>query len=237
MGVLRASSYIFVIYLGGEVIAAAQAEVKNPDKNIPRAILLSTLSLLLIYTFIAYVVFGIVTPESLTAQISPLAYVARQFMGNLGVGMITVAGFIAALTSVNTSILAQSRVAYAMAEDGFFPNWCFSLHRNFCTPHLAILLGSIFAATIAATKAVNFVTYSTDFGFMIGFIFVNLALIKLRRDEPGLKRPFKVPLYPATPILGIATSLLLITLFDPYTLAAGGFLFVMGVVFFKLRTR
>ncbi len=235
LGVLRASAFIFVVYLGGESIAVAQAEIKEPGKTIPRAIILSCLFLILIYTTIAYVVFRIVPPESLAGQTSPLAYVAEQLMGEIGVGMITLAGIIAALTSVNTSIMAQSRVAYALARDGYFPKIFFNLHGRFNTPHVAILAGSVFVAATAATGVVNFVTYATDFGFIIGFIFVNLSLIKLRRDKPSLVRPFKVSLYPLTPILGIATSLLLILFLEPGTLVMGAELFLFGLLVYYVR--
>jgi len=235
LGVLRASAFIFVVYLGGEAIAVAQAEIKDPGKTIPRAILLTCLALIFIYTTIAYVLFKIVPPESLTGQASPLAYAAGQFMGPLGVGIITVAGIIAALSSVNTSTMAHSRVAYALARDGYFPKSFFDLHGRFRTPFIAILIGSVFTASFAATGIVNFVTYATDFGFIIGFVFVNLSLIKLRRDKPNLYRPFKVPLYPLTPILGIVTSLLLLFFLEPSTLLIGVELFIFGLIAYYIR--
>lgn len=235
LGVLKASAFIFVVYLGGEAIAVAQAEVKNPEKTIPRAILLSCFALIFIYTTIAFVVFRIVPPESLAGQSSPLAYVAEQFMGPLGVGIITIAGIIASLSSVNTSTMAHSRVAYALARDGYFPKSFFTLHGRFSTPLMAILIGSILTAAVASTGIVSFVTYATDFGFIIGFILVNLSLIRLRRDKPYLDRPFKVPLYPLTPILGIATSVLLIFFLDPGTLLIGLELFIFGIIAYYIR--
>jgi len=235
LGVLKASAFIFVVYLGGEAIAVAQAEIKDPGKTIPRAILLSCLALIFIYTMIAFVVFKIVTPESLATQPSPLAYVAEQFLGPLGVALVTIAGIIAALSSVNTSTMAHSRVAYALARDGYFPKSLFGLHSRFRTPFVAILVGSVFTATFAATGIVNFVTYATDFGFIIGFIFVNLSLIKLRRDKPNLHRPFKTPFYPLTPILGIATSLMLLFFLEPGTLLIGLELFIFGMVAYYIR--
>jgi len=235
LGVLRASAFIFVVYLGGEAIAVAQAEIKNPGKTIPRAILLTCLALIFTYTAIAYVVFKTVPPADLADKESPLAYVAEQFMGPLGIGVITVAGSIAALSSVNTSIMAQSRVAYALARDGYFPRIFFSIHKHFSTPHIAVLVGSIFVAATAATGVVNFVTYATDFGFIVGFIFVNLSLIRLRRERPALHRPFQVPLYPLPPILGIVTSVLLILFLEPSTLLIGTELFIFGLIAYYLR--
>jgi len=234
-GIFKATAFIFVVYLGGEAIAVAQAEIKDPGKTIPRAILLLCLALIIIYTTIAFVVFKIVPPSDLVGKESPLAYVAERFMGPVGVGIITIAGSIAALSSVNTSIMAQSRVAYALARDGYFPKSFFKIHKRFSTPHIAILVGSIFVAAVAATGVVNFVAYATDFGFIIGFVFVNLSLIKLRREKPNLHRPFKVPLFPLTPILGIITSLLLIAFLEPSTLFIGAELFIFGLIAYYIR--
>ncbi len=235
LGVLRASAFIFVVYLGGEAIAVAQAEIKEPGKTIPRAILLTCFILIFLYTAIAYVVFRIVPPSSLANQSSPLAFVAQQFMGEIGVGIVTVAGIIAALSSVNTSIMAQSRVTYAMARDGYFPKWFFSVHKRFSTPYVAVLAGSVLIVAFAATGVVNFVTYATDFGFIVGFVLVNLSLIKLRASQPNLRRPFKVPLFPLTPILGIVTSALLIMFLEVGTLAIGAELFLLGLLAYYLK--
>ena len=235
LGMLKASAFVFVVYLGGEAIAVAQAEVKNPGKTIPRAILLTSFALIFLYTAIAYVVFRVVTVDSLASQASPLAYVARQFLGEPGLIMITIAGIIAALSSVNTSVMAQSRVAYALARDGYFPKAFYHVHRRFCTPYVAVFAGSVFVAAVAATGVVNFVTYATDFGFIIGFVFVNLSLIKLRQDKASLTRPFKVPLYPLTPILGIVTSLLLIFFLEAGTLVIGVELFLFSLLAYYIR--
>jgi len=234
-GVFRATAFIFVVYLGGEAIAVAQAEIKDPSKTIPRAILLASLALLFIYTAITYVIFKIVPAGSLVDKVSPLAYVAEQFMGTLGVGLTTIAGIIAALTSVNTSIMAHSRVAYALARDGYFPKSFFMLHGDYGTPVAAILIGSILTAALASTGIVNFVAYAADFGFIVGFVFVNLSLIKLRTDKPNLHRPFKVPLYPLTPILGIVTSMFLIFFLELGTILIGIELLLLGLLAYYLR--
>jgi amino acid transporter len=131
--------------------------------------------------------------------------------------------------------MAQSRVAYALSRDGYFPKTFFNLHKRFSTPYVAILVGSIFVAATAATGLVNFVTYATDFGFIIGFVLVNLSLIKLRQKRPEMVRPFKVPLYPLTPILGIATSLLLIFFLEPATLVIGAELFLFGLLVYYVK--
>jgi len=235
LGVIQAMAYIFVVYLGAEAIAVAQAEVKNPGKTIPRAILLSAIVLLVIYPFITYAMFRIVPPEAISGQSSPLIYAAQLSMGDLGKIALVIAGTIAALSSVNTSIMAQSRVAYALSRDGYFPKALLRIHPKFNTPHVAVVIGSVFTAVLAATGVINFVGYATDFGFIIGFALVNLSLIKLRKEKPLLDRPFKTPFYPFTPIAGIVTSLFLLIFIDPGVLSLGIVLSVLAVLAYYIR--
>jgi len=235
LGVIQATAYIFVVYLGAEAIAVAQAEVKNPSKTIPRAILLSTIALLIIYPLIAYVMFRIIPPEAISSQSAPLIYVAQLYMGDLGKFALVIAGTIAALSSVNTSIMAQSRVAYALSRDGYFPKALLRIHHKFSTPHVAVVVGAVFTAVLAATGVINFVGYATDFGFIIGFALVNLSLIKLRKEKPLLDRPFKTPLYPFTPIAGIVTSLFLLVFIDLGVLSLGIVLCILAVLAYYIR--
>jgi amino acid transporter len=235
LGVIQATAYIFVVYLGAEAIGVAQAEIKTPEKTIPRAIFLSAAVLLVIYPLIVYAMFRIVTPEAIRGESSPLIYAAQVSMGDLGKIALVIAGTIAALSSVNTSIMAQSRVAYALSRDGYFPKALMRIHQKFSTPHMAVVVGSIFTAVLSATGVINFVGYATDFGFIIGFALVNLSLMKLRKEKPLLNRPFKVPFYPFTPIAGIVTSLFLLIFIEPGVLSLGIVLCVLAVLAYYIR--
>lgn len=235
LGVIQATAFIFVVYLGAEAIAVAQAEIKEPGKTIPRAILLTSIILLIIYPLVAFAMLRIVSPEALVGQSSPLIYAAELSAGFAGKVALVVAGTIAALSSINTSIMAQSRVAYALSRDGYFPRVFQRIHRRFSTPHVAVVVGAVFTAVLAATGVINFVGYATDFGFIIGFALVNLSLMKLRKEKPLLHRPFKVPFYPFTPIAGIVTSLFLLVFIDPAVLSLGIILCVLAVLAYYIR--
>lgn len=235
LGVVQATAYIFVVYLGAEAIAVAQAEIKNPSKTIPRAILLSALVLIVIYPLIAFVMFRLAPLEAIIGESSPLIYVAELSMGFAGKLVLVIAGIVAALSSVNTSIMAQSRVAYALSRDGYFPKALQRIHHKFSTPHVAVVVGAAFTSILAATGVINFVGYATDFGFIIGFALVNLSLMKLRREKPLLDRPFKVPFYPFTPIAGVVTSLFLLVFIDPSVLSLGIALCILAVLAYYIR--
>ncbi len=235
LGIFAATAYLFELYLGAEAVAAAQAEVKNPGRNIPIAIVLSAVVLIALYTSVVIVAVGIVPPEVLSEQSSPIAYVAEQALGSAGAILITVGLAIAGLAATNEAIMAQSRVLYAMSRDGYMPKGLCKIHKRFCTPHVAIIVGAIFTVIFAATGLVNFVVYAVNLGFIIGFSIVNLSVIKLRKIAPHLKRPFKTPLYPLTPIAGIAASVFLALFIDPSVLILGFELIIVALLVYYIK--
>jgi len=235
LGIFAATAYLFELYLGAEAVAAAQAEVKNPGRNIPLAIVLSAVVLIALYTSVVSVAVGIVPPDVLSHQSSPIAFVAEQALGPAGAILITVGLAIAGLAATNEAILAQSRVLYAMSRDGYLPKGLCKVHKRFCTPHVAIIVGAIFTVIFAATGFVNFVVYAVNLGFIIGFSIVNLSVIKLRKIAPHLKRPFKAPLYPLTPIAGIVASAFLILFIEPSVLILGLELGIVALLVYYIR--
>jgi len=234
-GVFAATAYLFELYLGAEAVAAAQAEVKNPGRNIPLAIVLSAIVLIVLYTSVVVVAVDIVPPDVLSKQDSPIAFVAGQALGPVGAVLITVGLAIAGLAATNEAILAQSRVLYAMSRDGYLPKGLCKIHKRFSTPHVAIVVSAIFTIIFAATGLVNFVVYAVNLGFIIGFSIVNLSVIKLRKIAPHLKRPFKVPLYPLTPFAGIAASIFLSLFIEPSVLILGFELIIVALLVYYIR--
>jgi APA family basic amino acid/polyamine antiporter len=235
LGIFAATAYLFELYLGAEAVAAAQAEVKNPGRNIPLAIVLSAVVLIALYTSVVSVAVGIVPPDVLSHQSSPIAFVAEQALGPAGAILITIGLAMTGLAATNEAILAQSRVLYAMSRDGYLPKGLCKVHKRFCTPHVAIIVGAIFTVIFAATGFVNFVVYAVNLGFIIGFSIVNLSVIKLRKIAPHLKRPFKAPLYPLTPIAGIAASIFLTLFIEPSVLILGLELIIVALLIYYIR--
>jgi len=235
---VAAIAFIFEIYLGVEAIAATQAEIKKPEKTIPRAMILCSLILIIVYCLVVYVTVGILSPDVLSKSSAPLNLVAEKTMGSVGVILLTTAGLIAALTSLNSAIIASSRAAYAMSRNGHFPKTLRKVHEHYKTPYVAIVCGSILIMFFSIVGNLEFVVYSISFGFLIGFSLVNLSLIKLRRSKPHLNRPFKTPLYPLMPIIGIITSLGLLAFFDIKPLVFGITWGLLGsiVYFFKRKS-
>jgi len=239
LSMIAAIAFIFEIYVGVEAIAASQAEIKEPEKTIPRAMILCSLILMIVYCLVVYVTVGIISPDVLSNSLTPLNLVAEKTMGSVGVMLLTLAGLIAALTSLNSAIVASSRAACAMGRNGHFPRVLGKVHEHYKTPYLAIICGSILIMFFSIIDNLEFVVYSINFGFLIGFSLVNLSLIKLRRSKPHLNRPFKTPLYPLTPIVGIITSIGLLAFLDvkPLTFGIAWGLFGSIVYFLKQKSK
>jgi len=239
LSMIAAIAFIFEIYVGVEAIAATQGEIKKPEKTIPRAMILCSLILIIVYCLVVYVTVGIISPDVLSNSLTPLNLVAEKTMGSVGVMLLTLAGLIAALTSLNSAIVASSRAACAMGRNGHFPRVLGKVHEYYKTPYLAIICGSILIMFFSIIDNLEFVVYSITFGFLIGFSLVNLSLIKLRRSKPHLNRPFKTPLYPLTPIVGIITSIGLLAFLDvkPLTFGIAWGLFGSIVYFLKQKSK
>jgi len=237
LSMIAAIAFIFETYLGVEAIAAAQAEIKKPGKTIPRAMILCSLILIIVYCLIVYVAVGIISTDVLSKSLTPLNLVAEKTMGGVGVILLTAAGLIAALTSLNSAIIASSRAAYAMSKNGHFPKALRKVHEHCKTPYVAIVSGSILVTFFSIIDNLELIVYSINFGFLIGFSLVNLSLIKLRQSKPYLNRPFKTPLYPLMPIIGIITSLMLLAFFDIKPLAFGITWGLLGSIIYFLKKK
>jgi len=237
LSVIVVIAFIFEIYVGVEAIAATQAEIKEPGKTIPRAMILCSLILIIAYCLVVYVTVGIISPDVLSKSSTPLNLVAQKTMGGVGVVLVTTAGLIAALTSLNSAIIASSRAAYAMSWNGHFPKALRKVHGHCKTPYVAIVLGSILIIFLSIIGNLEFVVYSISFGFVIGFSLVNLSLIKLRRSKRHMNRPFKTPLYPLTPIVGIISSIMLLAFFDVKPLVFGITWGILGSMIYVLKQK
>lgn len=232
---MQATVFLFVVYLGAEDIVIAQGEVREPEKNIPRAIMINTMILIFVYTIIAYTTIGLVPCEELGTASMPLALAAqRTFLGQAGWLLIAIAGIVAALSSLNTAVMAQSRAIYSMSWEGYLPRFLSKIHGRHKTPYMAVLLSSFFTLLLTVSGALEFAAYASSFGFLVGYFLTNLSLIRLRKKEPYLERPFKVPFYPLTPLVGMGTIVLLIFFIQPPVLVLGAELGLLALLVYYI---
>lgn len=234
-GVFAAMGLTFIAFQGFEIIAQTSEEVEDPKRNVPRAVFLSLLIVVPIYLLVAFVAIGSVTPPAgLTitdylAREKELALVsaANQFLRGGGI-VILVGGLLSTLSALNATIYSSSRVAFAMARDANLPRVLGRVHAARATPDAAILASALIIIAMAVLLPIEDVAAAADIMFLLLFVQVNVALVRLRAKRPDLDRGFRVPLVPALPILAIATMLFLaIFLFTQYpmaSVAAGGWI-------------
>lgn len=227
--VFAATVYMFPMFFGVRSLVAGAAQIKHPERNIPKALLLSSLLIIPLYICVTYTAVGIVSLEEAQLmrqeagwQVPLLNLAAQRIFGLSGGALIAVAGMVASLSALGTSLSVQASILQGMSRDAYLPRLLRSVHQRFGTPYVAIIAGSLFVMFLSAVGAVEFLGYGASFGSLLVFALVNLSLLRLRKKKPHMERPFKTPLYPFTPIAGVVISvaLLLFPMFFPEAVIA-----------------
>jgi amino acid transporter len=164
-----------------------------------------------LYIFLALVAVGAVPPGETALSVPLIGYAAEKTFGAAGGILFAIAGMAACLSGLGTALTVQSSIARGMSRDGYLPKILLSVNSRFGTHHVAVITGSLFIMVLSALGAVPFLGYAASFGSLFVFALVNLSLMKLRKEKPHMDRPFKTPLYPFTPIIGIVLSIALLT--------------------------
>ena len=235
-GVFAATAYTFIMFVGIRALVAGAPEIKDPEKNIPKAIFLSTVLLIAVYCGVAYVAVGVVPLGDYDEPLLNLA--AENIMPGVGGALFAIAGMVASVSSLSTAIMVQSSIARGMSRDGYLPKVLLRVHRRFGTPYVAVIASSIFIMLLSAIEAVEFLAYAASFASILVFALVNLSLMELREKRPYMKRAFRAPLYPVTPMAGIAMSIVLIVfpMFLKDVNAASALMWGLGLVALVLTT-
>ena len=229
---LPAMALIYVSYVGYELITVASEEIINPGKTIPRAIMITMFVAIAIYLLVVSVMMGTVHHSELATSEIPFIYTAERLLGNWGRWAAITATIMASLSAFSVTLGASARILYALGRDGHFPHVFARLHPRYRTPDIALLACTVMVVAFGTVGIIKFAASMSDFGFLMGLGFVNLAVIALHRKMPNLRRPFKVMLYPWMPILGILTCWFFVPALELRSFAIGGMLTLVGVVIY-----
>ena len=207
-GIFSGAFIIFFAYIGFDAISTAAEETKNPQRDLPLAIMGTLLLCTILYVCVALVLTGVVPLNAIDIQ-APLAH-AMRFVGiDWYAGLISV-GALCALTSVLLIYqLGTTRILYAMSRDHFLPKSWNAIHKKFKTPHIMTWVSGLIVILCGLFMDLNISAELCNFGTFTSFIVICLAVLILRKTEPTRERPFKVPLCPLFPIFGILTCLAL----------------------------
>lgn len=236
IGMLQASLVVFLAFLGFEAITSVGGEIKNPHRNLPLSILLTLVVVAAVYVSLAAVAVGTTPWKAIASSEAPLAYVANTFIPGLGAAFIAASGVLMCLAIMNVIILFCSRVAFAMARDGLFPKQLVRAHPKFGTPSNAVLLFGVTMIVTLLLTDLNILTSVAGVVCVVMYAMINLAIIPLRRRKTP-NHGFKVPLYPATPIIGTVLLMPLLVKSDLYSYVIILVWTLVGLVYYSAKSR
>jgi APA family basic amino acid/polyamine antiporter len=207
-GVGRGAAVIFFAYIGFDAVSTAAQEAKNPQKDMPVGILGSLAICTVLYIATAGLLTGVVSYSRLNVA-APVA-VGIEATGVVWGQYLVLLGTIFGLSTVMlVMLLGQSRVFYSMSRDGLLPEWAGRVHPRFRTPWISSITVGLFVAFFAAVIPIGILGELVSIGTLLAFVIVCAGVWILRRRRPELQRPFRTPLVPAVPILGILVASLL----------------------------
>ncbi|MEN9403672.1 MAG: hypothetical protein RL091_2375 [Verrucomicrobiota bacterium] len=244
--VFIAMGLTFIAFEGYEIIAQCSEEVREPEKNVPKAIFLSLAIVVPIYLLVAFVALGAVAPAGEPSwqylgrlKETALVDVAKTFFKGGGI-LLLIGGLFSTVSALNATIYSSSRVSFAMGRDRNLPAWLGSIHPKRKTPHWSILVSGVLSALIAVSLPIEVVASAANIMFLLLFIQVQAALITLRKKQPELIRGFRVPLVPLIPVLGILLQLALavfLFFYSPQAWASAAVWIGLGLVVFYTYSR
>ncbi len=208
--ILSTSAFVFISFGGLLKIASVAEEVKNPGKNIPLGMLVSVVVVTILYVLMIFVTTGILKPDDFKNSILPVSDAAEIFAGRPGYIAITIASFLAFITTANAGIMAASRYPLALSRDKLIPEGVSMVSKRFNTPVLSIVITGVF---IILSLQINLETLvkSASSVILIAYILSNVSVIILRESKLINYKPiFRVPLYPYIPIFSIIIYLFLL---------------------------
>src|ERR1700716_669802 len=202
-GIGAGAAYIFFAYIGFDAVSTTAQECKNPQRDLPIGIMASLLICTILYILVAGVLTGMVRWQDINIE-APIA-VAFLDRGLYTASHIITIGALAGLTSVMlVMLLGQTRVLYAMANDGLLPKKFFAaIHPKFRTPYKNTILVGLLAAIVGSVTPIDDIGKMVNIGTLLAFVIVCIAVMILRKTNPGQARPFRTPWVPVVPIFGI----------------------------------
>jgi basic amino acid/polyamine antiporter, APA family len=200
-GMMSGAAIVFFAFIGFDAVSTTAEETKNPQRDMPIGIIASLIICTLLYVLMAAVITGM---RTYTTYLGDSAAVATAFAGLPWAQALISAGALAGLTSVILVFqLGQPRIFMAMARDGLLPQYFARVHRRFRTPYITTIWTGVAVGGVAMLTDIGSLADLTNIGTLFAFILVCLGVIILRRKEASRHRPFRVPMVPLLPLLGV----------------------------------
>lgn len=208
-GIFRGAAIVFYAFLGFDALSTAAQETKNPQKDMPKGILISLAICTILYILVTAVLTGIVNYNLLDVD-APIALAIDSTNGKLSwLRPFIKLGAVAGLSSVIlVMMLGQSRIYYSISKDGLLPKFFSNISDKRGIPHNATIFASVVTGIIAGLFPLHVLSELVSIGTLIAFTIVCISVLILRKTEPTINRPFKTPFVPFIPILGAIICIL-----------------------------
>ncbi|MFM6951655.1 MAG: APC family permease [Bacteroidota bacterium] len=240
-GVLGGAAIVFFAFIGFDAVSTTAQEAKNPKRDMPIGILGSLAVCTVLYILFGHVLTGVAHwSEFATAgKEASVSYVIKTYMsGYEWLGTSVTLAILAGFSSVIlVMLMGQSRVFYSMSQDGLIPKAFGELHPKYKTPFKANWILFLFVGAFAAFVPGSIAGDLTSFGTLFAFVLVCIGILLMRKTNPELARPFKTPLVPLVPVLGILVCTAMIIALDAFTLKAAAMWMLVGFVVYFAYSR
>lgn len=215
-GVMSGAALVFFAVFGYDTLTTAAEEAKNPQRDLPRAVIISLFVALALYVGMSMVLTGIVDYKTLNNS-AP----AAQAFSDLGLKWITFIISVAAVAGITSVLfsfmLASARIWFSMSRDGLLPRWFSAIHPKYRTPHRPTLIVGVVTAMVSGLTPIAEVAELVNIGTLSAFIVICSSVMILRYRRPELERSYRTPLVPFIPLIGIGFSIWLIASLPPVT--------------------
>jgi APA family basic amino acid/polyamine antiporter len=233
-GMSAGAASLFFSYIGFDAASTAGEEARNPQRDLPRAIILSLVLVTVLYVLVAVAALGAMPWKRFEGTEATLSQVLVQAVGggSLWPILLSVGAVVATTSVVLTVQYGQIRILFAMARDGLVPPLFAKVHPRTGVPRAGTVIVSSFIAVLAALVPLGSLADATSIGTLFAFMLVNMAVLLLRRRNPEAPRSFRVPFSPVTPVLGVGfCGYMLFSLGTDTWIAFGGWM-VLGLVIY-----
>ncbi|MGW0735933.1 amino acid permease [Streptomyces sp. NPDC002851] len=232
-GVSAAGATLFFSYIGFDAASTAGEEAKNPQRDLPRAIMLSLVIVTALYVLVAAVAIGARPWRAFTDTEATLATIMKDVTGQPFWGTVLAAGAVIAIASVVLVVLfGQTRILFAMSRDGLVPKAFAKVSPRSGTPRVNTVIVSLFCGILAAAVPLGQLADATSIGTLFAFALVNVAVVVLRRTRPDMNRTFKVPFSALFPVLGFGFCVWMMFSLDAITWQVFGAWMAVGLVIY-----
>ncbi len=232
-GILQAAGVVFFAFIGFDAVSTAAQEAKNPKKGMPIGIIGSLIVCTILYVLFSYVMTGLAPYTVFSGDAKPVS-TAFERTGYHFLNTAMIVTIIAGYTSVIlVMLLGQSRVFYSMSKDGLLPKLFSDLSKR-QTPWKTNLIFMVFVSLFAGFVPVSDLGHMVSIGTLFAFTLVCIGVLVLRKTNPTIERPFKTPMVPLIPILGILVCVLMMAGLPIESWERLGIWMAIGVAFYFL---